>query len=52
VIAKRKGVIVRWGLKKRGAKTRADGQEPDMRHTAPDELATDSEVQIHQGRWL
>ena len=24
----------------------------DTRHTAPDELANDSEVHIHQGRWL
>ena len=39
-------------LRKRGARTRADGQEPDTRHTAPDELARDSEVHIHQGCWL
>jgi hypothetical protein len=35
-----------------GTKTRADGQESDMRHTAPDEPAYDSEVRIHQGRRL
>jgi len=29
VIAKRKGVVARRGLKKRGAKARADEQEPD-----------------------
>jgi hypothetical protein len=31
---------------------RADGQEPDMRHTAADERANDREVYIHQSRWL
>jgi hypothetical protein len=33
-------------------KARADEQEPDKRHTAPGELATDNEAHIHQGRWL
>src|ERR1019366_2153414 len=37
---------------KRGAKVRVDGQESDMRHAVPDELAYDREVHIHQGRWL
>jgi hypothetical protein len=32
--------------------TRADGQELNMRPTAPDELASDSEVRVHQKRWL
>jgi hypothetical protein len=30
---------------------RADGQELDLRPAASDELATDNEVRIHQGRW-
>ena len=32
-------------------KIRADGQESDLRPTASDQLATDNEVRIHQGRW-
>ncbi len=31
---------------------RADAQEPDLRHTVPDERACDREVRIHQGHWL
>ena len=52
MIAKRKGVIVRWGLKEAWSKRRADVQEPDLRHTVPDERAYDREVHIHQGHWL
>jgi len=35
-----------------GAKTLPDLQEPNMRHTAADELANDSEVPFHERRWL
>ena len=38
-------------LKKRGANTRADEQEPDVRPAAPGERAGDREARIHQGRW-
>jgi hypothetical protein len=31
---------------------RADEQEPDERHTEPDELARNNEVHIHQRLWL
>jgi hypothetical protein len=31
---------------------RADGQEPNSRQAASDELAKGSKVRIHQGRWL
>jgi hypothetical protein len=34
--------------KKRGGKTRADGQEPDKRRRRTDERAYDRKVQIHQ----
>jgi hypothetical protein len=54
VIAKRKGEITlaaRRGLKKRGAKTRADEQEPDKRPTVAGERATDCEAHIHQAHW-
>lgn len=27
-------------------------KKPDMSHTAPDELANESELHIHQRRWL
>jgi hypothetical protein len=38
--------------KKRGAKARADEQEPDLKHTVPGERAHDREAHIHQGHWL
>ena len=38
--------------RKRGAKARADEQEPDTRNTVPGELASDNKAHIHQGRWL
>ena len=42
MIAKRKGVTVRWGLKE----ARADVQKPDLRHTVPDERANAKSVSI------
>jgi hypothetical protein len=50
--AKRNGVVVRRVYRKRGAKARADVQQPDLRHTVLDERASDREVRIHQRHWL
>jgi len=52
VIAKRKGVSAKEGLKEEWSNARVDEQEPDRRHTAPSERAYDREAHIHQGRWL
>ena len=60
MLAKRKGDIARCGLNApqsvkqncdRSAELtpRPDEQKPDTRQAWPDELATDSEVHIHQG---
>ena len=45
------GTTVRWGLRKRGTKIRADGQELDLRFTASDERATDGKVR-RSALWL
>jgi len=37
--------------KKRGAKTRADEQEPDRRPTVAGEQANDCEAHIYQAHW-
>jgi hypothetical protein len=51
VIAKRKGVVARRGLKEAWSK-RTSRCTTDLRHTVRDELAHDNEVHIHQGHWL
>jgi hypothetical protein len=51
VIAKRKGVAVRRGLKEAWSKHASHEQEPDMRPTVPGEAANDDEALTHQGRW-
>ena len=52
VIAKRKGdVREAWSERSVEQNVRADEQEPDVRHTVPDERANDREVHIHQRHW-
>jgi hypothetical protein len=53
-LAKRKGkttLAARRAGKKRGAKTRADEQEPDTRPAVAGERANDCEAHIHQAHW-
>jgi hypothetical protein len=57
VIAKRRGVVARRGLKEAWSKRMSQTYEPihkrpDERHTVLDERADDREVHIHQGHRL
>jgi hypothetical protein len=52
VIAKRKGVVARRGLKEAWSKRTSRCTRTDQRHTVQDELAYDNEVRIHQEHWL
>jgi hypothetical protein len=52
VIAKRKGAVMRRGLKEVWSKRTSDEQEPDVRYAVPDELAIGNEVHIHHRHWL
>ena len=50
MIAKRKGVVVRRGLKEARSKTATRWTRTGYEACAPDERACDREVHIHPGR--
>jgi hypothetical protein len=51
VIAKRKGVTMRWGLKEAWSKRGPMNKNRMKRPTVPGERASDREAHIHQGCW-